>query len=96
MADQKSQRILLTLTNSNAIISSEESELGMAKEEIPIEYNGPQSQIAMNYQYLLDPLRVYPDPDVFFLFSDTKRAVTLRPISEKNFFHIVMPMQLAD
>jgi DNA polymerase-3 subunit beta len=96
MADQKSQRILLTLTNSYAIISSEESELGMAKEEIPIEYNGPQSQIAMNYQYLLDPLRVYPDPDVFFLFSDTKRAVTLRPISEKNFFHIVMPMQLAD
>lgn len=96
MADQKSKRILMTFTDSTASISSEEGELGMAKEEIPIQFEGPQSVIAMNFQYLQDPLRVFPDPEVYFLFSDTKRAVTLRSSLEKNFFHIIMPMQLAD
>lgn len=96
LADQKSQRILLEFKGDKAIISSEESELGLAKEEIDIEFNGPESLIAMNFQYLLDPLRVFPDPDVFFLFSDTKRAVTLRPSPDKNFFHIIMPMQIAE
>ncbi len=96
MADQKSKRILMTFTSDTAVISSDEGELGMAKEEIPIEFDGPQSMIAMNYQYLLDPLRVFPDSDLYFLFTDTKRAVTLRPSLERNFFHIIMPMQLAD
>lgn len=96
MADSKSQRILISLERGKAAISSEMSELGTAREEIGIDYDGDPTLIAMNYQYLLDPLRVCDEDEIYFQFTDPKRAVTLKPSPERSYFHIIMPMQITD
>jgi DNA polymerase-3 subunit beta len=34
------------------------------------------------------------DTEVSVYFSEANRAITLKPVPEKNFFHIIMPMQV--
>ncbi len=96
MADQKAQRVFLTLADNNALIASDESELGLAREEIPVEYEGPQTVIALNYHYIQDPVRVCTENTIIMQFTDPRRAVTLKTDPEKNYFHIIMPMQMSE
>jgi len=94
LAEQKSRRIYLTVGEGIITLSSEESEIGHAKEEIPCEYQGPEYTIALNYVYLQDPLKVIESEGIVFQFTEPNRAVTLKSNPEGEYFHIVMPMQM--
>lgn len=93
LVEQKSRRIFLKVEENNLIISSEESEIGMAREEIPCEYTGPEATIALNYIYLMEPLKEIAEENVSIEFTETGKAVTLKSVPEKEYLHIVMPMQ---
>ncbi|MCX7025237.1 MAG: DNA polymerase III subunit beta [Spirochaetes bacterium] len=92
--EQKSRRTFLALSEGVITLSSEESELGTAREEIPCRYSGPEATIALNYKYLEDPLRACSTQDVTIEFTEPNRAITVKPDPESFYFHIVMPMQL--
>ncbi|GAB1431706.1 DNA polymerase III subunit beta [Spirochaetota bacterium] len=92
--EQKSRRIFFELSEGKLVISSEETELGAAKEEIECDYSGPNSVIAINYKYIEEPLRVIDTEDYTLSFTDTNRAITLTPVPEASYFHILMPMQV--
>jgi len=77
------------------IVSSSEGEIGMAREEISCEYDGPEMTLAVNYTYLLDPLKEATEERFLIEFSEPDKAITLRPEPEKDYFHVVMPMQIA-
>ncbi|WP_028973375.1 DNA polymerase III subunit beta [Spirochaeta cellobiosiphila] len=94
LAEQKSRRIYLTVGQGIMTLSSEESEIGHAKEEIPCEYEGQEYTIALNYVYLQDPLKVVNSEGLIFQFTEPSRAVTIRSNPESEYFHIVMPMQM--
>jgi DNA polymerase III subunit beta len=94
LVEQKSRRIYLGLSGNVLTLNSEESEIGVAKEEVECNYEGPDTTIALNYLYLMDPLRVIKDEKVVIRFTETNRAITLIPLPEKDYFHVVMPMQL--
>ncbi len=91
---EKSRRIYVDLANEVMTLTSEETEVGVAREEISCEYEGPEQQLALNYMYLLEPLRVIDTEDVMLQFSEPNRAVSIYSLPEKDYFHIVMPMQL--
>ena len=92
--EQKSRRTFFNLSAGSLTISSEESELGTAKEEIPCRYAGEDALLALNYKYLEDPFRVINTDDVKIEFTEPNRAITIRPEPETDYFHIIMPMQL--
>lgn len=92
--EQKSRRTFLGLSNGLIVLSSEESEIGTAREEIPCSYEGPEVTIALNYKYVEDPLKVMSTENVTIEFTEANRAITLSPDPKTYFFHIVMPMQL--
>jgi DNA polymerase-3 subunit beta len=94
LVEQKSRRIYLGVTTEGITVSSEESDLGVADEEIPCSYEGDAISIAMNYQYLEEPFKAMSEDEISIHFSDPTRAMTIKPVPEKNFFHIVMPMQV--
>lgn len=92
--EQKSNRTFFTLSEGSLVLSSEESEIGAAREEIPSEYQGEDTTIALNYKYVEEPLRVLDSDTLAVEFSDPSRAITLRPEPRGDYFHIVMPMQI--
>jgi len=93
LVEQKSHRIYLGLKPGIMEIFSEESEIGNAKEEIPCKYDGEEFDIAMNYRYIEEPLKVMNSNEISFRFSNPSKAITLVSVPEGDFFHIVMPMQ---
>ncbi|ULQ58618.1 DNA polymerase III subunit beta [Brucepastera parasyntrophica] len=94
LVEQKSRRISFTITPGVLIINSQESEIGNAKEEIPCRYDGPEQTMALNYVYIEDPVKVIGTERVKIEFTEPMKAITIKPQPEKDFFHIVMPMQM--
>ncbi|OJF76573.1 MAG: DNA polymerase III subunit beta [Treponema sp. CETP13] len=94
LVEQKSRRIYFGLSDGMLTITSQESDIGTAKEEIPCEYSGDEITIAMNLLYLLEPLKVINSDQIKFEFTEAMKAVTLKPNPESDFLHIIMPMQM--
>lgn len=94
LAEQKSKRIFLTFTEGNLNLKSEESEIGMADEDIPCDYAGEEIRLAVNYMYLMDPLKVIKEDKLLIQFTESNRAVTMKCEPEGDYFHIIMPMQM--
>ncbi len=95
LVEEKSRRIHLTVQPGNLVVSSSEGEIGMAREEMPCQYDGPEMTIAANYLYLMEPLREADEERVALEFTEADKAVTLKPVPQKDYFHIIMPMQTA-
>ena len=93
LVEQKSHRIYLGLKPGVMEIYSEEGEIGDAKEEIPCKYDGEELSLAMNYRYIEEPFKVMNDEEICIRFSGASKAITIVPVPQRNFFHIVMPMQ---
>ncbi|MDR2631584.1 MAG: DNA polymerase III subunit beta [Spirochaetaceae bacterium] len=94
LVEQKSRRVYLGLESGIISVSSEESELGVAREEIACKYEGEKVSMALNYRYIEEPFKVISEDEISIHFTEPTRAITIKPVPEKDFFHIVMPMQL--
>jgi DNA polymerase-3 subunit beta len=94
LVEQKSRRIFLTVNENNILLHSEESEIGIAREEIPCTYEGPETSLALNYLFLVEPLRVIEEETVSIKFTDSKKAISLLPPDDRGYVHIIAPMQL--
>jgi DNA polymerase-3 subunit beta len=91
---EKSRRIYLELSSGQMQIRSEESEIGIAREDIPVEFDGPETTVALNYTYLVDPLRVIDSDTISIHFTEANKAITIYSEPRERYFHIVMPMQI--
>ncbi len=94
LVEQKSRRIFLAVAPGTLTISSQETEIGTAKEEIPCRYDGEEITFALNYLYLEEPIKVLGSERIKVEFTEAMKAITLKAQPEKDFFHIVMPMQM--
>ena len=93
MVEKKSHRIYLGISSGKMAVYSEESEIGTVEDEIPCKYDGEEITIALNYRYLEEPFKAMTEDEIRIRFSGATKAITIEPVPEKDFFHIVMPMQ---
>jgi DNA polymerase-3 subunit beta len=91
---QKIMRVFLNITSGGISITTEENDIGTMEEEIPCQYEGEDAQIVFNNRYLEEPLKVIETDDVKFTFTDTGKAIMVKAEPDKDYFHIVMPMQV--
>jgi DNA polymerase-3 subunit beta len=93
LVEQKSRRVYLGAEPGVVSIYSEESDIGAAREEISCKYAGEAVSIALNYRYIEEPFKVMAGEEIEIRFTEPNRAITIVPVPEKDFFHVVMPMQ---
>jgi DNA polymerase-3 subunit beta len=93
LVEQKSRRVYIGLAPGRLSVSSEEGEIGTANEEIPCQYDGEELSMALNYHYIEEPFKIMNDDEIQIFFTEAAKAITIKPVPEKDFFHIVMPMQ---
>jgi len=93
MVEKKSHRIYLGLSSGKVSVYSEESEIGKVEDEIPCKYDGEEVTIALNYRYMEEPFKIMTEDEIKIKFSAATKAITIEPVPEKDFFHVVMPMQ---
>jgi DNA polymerase-3 subunit beta len=95
MVEKMSGRIYFNICPGVLRLTSQESDSGDAEVEIPCMYDGDEVTIAMNYKYIEEPLRVMNVERIKFEFTGEMKAVTMLPEPSENYFHIIMPMQIA-
>jgi DNA polymerase-3 subunit beta len=96
-ADERSRAIRVQLLPGEVKILANLSETGESEESIPTEYDGPQTDIGFNAQYLLDFLRAVSDDAVVFRFRDAQSAGEMQPGGNpegQNYRYVVMPMRI--
>jgi DNA polymerase-3 subunit beta len=94
LVEQKSRKVVFSIQPGALTISSKESELGVASEEVACDYKGPEMAFAVNCVYMIEPLREIGTETVSLEFSDVNKAITLKPQPEDGYLNIIMPMQL--
>jgi DNA polymerase-3 subunit beta len=96
MADDRSHAIRFHLTKEQLLISSQNAEEGEARETLATDFEGGETEIGFNAQYLQDFLNVVGSEKVAFEFKDGNSQAQLRPVSDdkSDYRYIIMPMRL--
>lgn len=94
VSNQKYKSVTLTLTPGRMEISSNNPELGDAKEEIEIRYKGTELKIGFNARYILDVLNSFDDDEVDIELNDQLSPGLMRPHNDSTYTCIVMPMKV--
>lgn len=94
LANQKSKAVLLILSNGKMEISSNNPELGDAKEEIEVEYSGGEIKIGFNAKYITDILTSINQDKIDFELNDHLSPGLMRPHEDASYTCVVMPMRI--
>lgn len=93
LAESRSRRIFITFEEGKMTLSSEESDIGNAMEELECEYSGEKTILGLNYLYLLEPLKAIKDDIIELCFTDEARPFMIYSSPKSNFLHMIQPMQ---
>ena len=102
MVDKKVSRIIFKISSGVLKLVSPDTELGNADEEIPCRYDGQDISMALNFNYVTEPLKVIDSENVVFDFNindnetgdeaNITKAVIMRAEPAGDYIHVIMPM----
>lgn len=94
LANQKSKAVQLNLSNGRMEISSNNPELGDAKEEIEVKYSGQELKIGFNAKYITDILTSINNEKIDFELNDHISPGLMRPHDDSSYICVLMPMRI--
>jgi DNA polymerase-3 subunit beta len=94
LANHKSKAVTLSLSQGRMEIASNNPELGDAKEEIEVGYDGKDLKIGFNAKYITDVLNAITDDEVDFEINDQLSPGLMRPHNDASYTCVVMPMRI--
>jgi DNA polymerase III subunit beta len=96
LSTDKAHAVKLKLSKGTLKVTSQNPDLGEAKEEVPVDYAGEPLKIGFNARYILDVLAVVQSKDVSFELADDLSPGVLRGADEadQGFTAVVMPMRI--
>lgn len=69
------------------------SEVGKAREELPISITGKNLDISFNSRYLLDVLKAVEDDEIVFDLNTAISPCVIRPVSGGSYLYMVLPVK---
>ena len=94
LSSEKSRGVKIQLRPGSMEISSSNPELGDAREDLDVGYEGPELSIGFNARYLLDILQVMDEKQTRLMVKDHLSPGLLTPAADQDFMAVVMPMRL--
>jgi DNA polymerase-3 subunit beta len=94
LSAEKAHAVRLALEPGVLRISSQNPELGEAKEEVPVEYKGKSLAIGFNARYLIDGLQAIDGDEVRLELGDDSSPGVVRPASGSAYTAVIMPMRI--
>jgi DNA polymerase-3 subunit beta len=94
LSSEKSKGVKIQLRNAALEMSSSNPEFGDAREEMEIEYSGPEMSIGFNARYLIDILQFQITNKVRLMVKDNLSPGLIKPNDDDNYLAVVMPMRL--
>lgn len=94
LANQKSKAVQFLLSSGKMEISSNNPELGDAKEELEIDYKGQDIKVGFNAKYITDVLVNINQDMVDIELNDQLSPGLIRPHNDPQYTCVVMPMRI--
>ena len=94
LSNQKSKVVTLDIQNGKLQITSNNPELGDAKEELEVDYSGEPMKVGFNAKYILDVLNSVNDEVIHFELNDQLSPGIIRPEQDQGYTCVVMPMRI--
>ncbi|HBT97615.1 MAG TPA: DNA polymerase III subunit beta [Desulfobulbaceae bacterium] len=86
--------IRIDLARDSMIFSSENTELGSFKEELPVSYEGENLTLGFNCRYFIETLEVMEGEKVHMYLDGQDSACCFTSEADQGFLSIVMPMNI--
>ena len=94
MSSDKSKSVTFNLAPGRLQLTSQSPELGDAKEELNVEYQGESLVIGFNSRYLLDAIASIDGEHVLLEFRGKQHPGVVRSSDGSNHTSVVMPMRI--
>lgn len=94
LVENKLKKVVMEFDSTKLIVYCDDSEVGAGREEIECRYDGEPQKCAMNFTYLLSPLKVMDGEEARIEFSDPGRPFTVKSEPARDYLHVIMPMNL--
>ncbi len=94
LSSERSRAVKLELGDSQLVISSNNPDLGDAREELDVEYGGEALSIGFNAKYLQDALTATHGKEVTLSFQDDLSPARVTPTDDPDTLAVVMPMRI--
>ena len=96
LSNERSRAVKFQIDAGGVEISSSSPDVGEASEVLAVEYEGPQTEICFNAQYVLDFLGVVDSDSVVLEFKDEVSQALLSPLSTEGceYRYVIMPMRV--
>ena len=91
MTSEKSNSVKLTFAKNNLSITANAPDVGEGRESIAINYQGEDISIAFNPTFMLDPLKILDNDEVFFELIDELSPGVMK--INGPFLYVLMPMR---
>ena len=91
----KLQDVTLSFHENMLNISSKNQEIGEYNTAIPVNMNGKDITLSVNYRYLLDGLHTIRGKELFWGCNNENSPILLRDKSDNSFLYIVMPIRVS-
>tara|TARA_B100000749_G_scaffold122825_1_gene93882 strand:- start:125549 stop:126664 length:1116 start_codon:yes stop_codon:yes gene_type:complete len=94
LSNQKSKGVTFALSQGRMQVSSNNPEMGDAREELEIDYKGEDFKIGFNAKYILEALNSIGDETVTLEMNDQLSPGLVKPEADNNYTCVVMPMRI--
>ena len=94
LSADKAQGIRLDLATGTLALSSNNPDLGEAREEIEANYEGDALKIGFNFRYVADVLGTITEDEVEFELTDELSPGVLRGVGSEGYRAVIMPMRI--
>jgi DNA polymerase-3 subunit beta len=96
LAERKHHSIILKFSSHQIDIQAQSFEDGSYEGTIETDYDGEPFRIAFNHQYLLEILKITPDPVVYMKMKESSAPVVFECESDPDSLFLVMPVRMTD
>lgn len=94
MSSERSWGIRMDLARGRLRIASDNPDLGEAREDLEIEYDGPELVIGFNARYFIDVISEIESESVVLEFNGELDPGLIRPADSQDYLGVVMPMRI--
>jgi len=94
IAADRSSSVRIDVKKGALTLSAASHELGEAREDVPVTYDGESLSVAYNARFLMDGLKNMDAKEVLLELSTALAPGVIRPVGDENYLCVVMPIRL--
>jgi DNA polymerase-3 subunit beta len=94
MANERTNIVKLSLDNNNMSLAAQTPDVGDSKDTMAVLYDGDTLNIAFNYKYVIDALKVIESDDVRMETNGPLSPTIFKGKEDNGYLCLVMPVQV--